>query len=103
MGYAVHEDLGQQFLAGLETAGTRDKVTYNPGVFGNDQALIVTREFWYSPQLGFNLLSKISDPRFGTQTFTATDVVVSEPDPTIFNLPEGYTVVDERQNAAPAN
>jgi hypothetical protein len=70
-GTVTHEDLGHQFIAGVETTGTRDATIYNPGVFGNDRKVDVEREFWYSPQLGFNLLSKRSDPRFGTQTFTA--------------------------------
>jgi hypothetical protein len=102
-GYALHEDLGQQFFAGLETMGTRDKVVYNPGVVGNDQIMTVVREFWYSPQLGFNLLSKLSDPRFGTQTFTATDLIASEPDPNLFNLPDGFKVLDQRQIIPPEN
>jgi hypothetical protein len=102
-GFALHEDLGQQVFAGLETTGTRDKVVYNPGAVGNDQIMKVEREFWYSPQLGFNLLSKRSDPRIGTQTFTVTNVTTSEPDPNLFNLPDGFSVVDQRQTAPPEN
>jgi hypothetical protein len=103
MGFAIHEDLGQQVFAGLETTGTRDKITYNPGVLGNDQIMTIEREFWFSPQLGFNLLSKRSDPRIGTQTFTVTSLTTSEPDPNLFNLPDGFTVADQRQTAPPEN
>ena len=102
-GYAIHDDLGQQFIQGLEATGTRDRVTYNPGVMGNDQKMTVEREFWFSPQLGFNLLSKLSDPRVGTETFTVTELLTSEPDAQLFNLPEGFKVIDERQATAPAN
>jgi hypothetical protein len=102
-GFALHEDLGQQVFAGLETTGTRDKVVYNPGAVGNDQIMKVEREFWYSPQLAFNLLSKRSDPRIGTQTFTVTNLTTSEPDPNLFNLPDGFSVVDQRQTAPPEN
>lgn len=102
-GYAIHDDLGQQTIQGLEAVGTRDRVTYNPGVLGNDQKMTIEREFWYSPQLGFNLLSKLSDPRVGTETFTVTELLTSEPDPQLFNLPEGFKVIDERQATAPAN
>jgi hypothetical protein len=63
----------------------------------------IEREFWYSPQLGFNLLSKRSDPRIGTQTFTVTDLTTSEPDPNLFNLPDGFNVVDQRTTAPPEN
>jgi hypothetical protein len=102
-GSAVHEDLGQQLVAGVETTGTRDSITYNPGVFGNDQAMTVAREFWYSAELGINLLSKLSDPRIGTQTFTVTDLIPAEPDAALFKLPQGFKVVDQRGNVLPEN
>ena len=98
-GTAIHEDLGKQLVSGVETTGTRDATIYNPGVFGNDRKVTVEREFWYSPQLGINLLSKRSDPRFGTQTFTVTNLIMSEPDVKLFDLPEGFKVVDRRQEA----
>jgi hypothetical protein len=100
-GDVLHQDLGKQFLAGVETEGTRDATTYNPGTFGNDRKVTVEREFWYSPQLGINLLSIRSDPRIGKQTFTVTSVTLSEPDPKLFELPAGFKVVDHRQTAPP--
>ena len=100
-GSAIHEDLGKQFIAGVETVGTRDATIYNPGVFGNDRKVSVEREFWYSPQLGVNLLSIRSDPRFGKQTFTVTSVILGEPDLSLFELPAGFKVVDRRQSAPP--
>lgn len=99
-GYATRESLGNQMIAGVDTVGTRESVVYNPGVFGNDQKLTVSREYWYAAQLGINLLSKRSDPRFGTQTFTVTSVDLSEPAPELFNLPDGFKVVDHRATAA---
>jgi hypothetical protein len=93
--------LGKQFIAGVETAGTRDATIYNPGVFGNDRKVTVEREFWYSPDLGVNLLSIRSDPRFGKQTFTVTTVTLAEPDLSLFELPAGFTVVDRRQSVPP--
>ena len=101
MGKAIHEDLGNQLVAGVETTGTRDTVIYNPGLLGNDRKMTIEREYWFSPKLGFNLLSKRSDPRIGTQTFTATNLILSEPDPKLFDLPEGFKVVDRRETAAP--
>jgi hypothetical protein len=100
-GEAIHLDLGSQFVGGAETTGTRDTVIYNPGIFGNDRRMTIEREFWYSPKLGFNLLSKRSDPRIGTQTFTVTNLTQSEPDPKLFELPEGFQVVDRRQTSSP--
>lgn len=95
-GFVTHEDLGDGSTEGIETIGTRISTIYNPGVMGNDNKFTVEREYWYSPRLGINLISKISDPRFGTQTFTATNVDPSEPDPSLFELPKGFSVIDER-------
>ena len=96
-GDVLHESLGKQIIAGVETEGTHDVTTYNPGVFGNDRKVTIEQEFWYSPQLGINLLSIRSDPRIGKQTFTVTGVVQSDPDPALFELPAGFKVVDRRQ------
>jgi hypothetical protein len=100
-GETIHLDLGKQLVSGVETIGARDTVIYNPGLFGNDRKLSIEREFWFAPKLGFNLLSKRSDPRIGTQTFTATNLILSEPDLKLFDLPEGFKVVDRRQTAPP--
>jgi hypothetical protein len=101
MGSAVHEQLGKQFLAGVETTGVRDSIVYNPGVFGNNRKMSVEREYWYSPQLGINMLSIRSDPRFGKQTFTATNLILADPDPKLFELPEGDRVDDRRSSSPP--
>lgn len=92
-GRAEHEDLGKQFIEGIEAVGTRDRAVYNPWLFGNDQIMTVEREYWYSPRLGINLLSILADPRIGKQTFRAAEIVQAEPDPSLFKLPSGFKVV----------
>jgi hypothetical protein len=101
-GYVAREDLGHQMLLGVDTVGSREIVTYNPGVIGNDQKINLTREYWYAERLGINLLSKRSDPSFGTQIFTVTEINLSEPDVHLFELPQGFKVVDHRQADPPA-
>jgi hypothetical protein len=101
LGDVVHEELGKRIIAGVETEGTHDARTYNPGAFGNDRKVTIEREVWYSPQLGLNLLSIRNDPRIGKQTFTVTNVVLADPDPALFEVPAGFKVVDRRQTAAP--
>jgi hypothetical protein len=86
----------------VETTGTRDTTTINPGAYGNDRAYSITREFWFAQSLGINLLSQLTGPRIGKQIFTLTDVSLSEPDPALFELPEGFEVVDHRLPAHPA-
>ena len=100
-GSAIHDELGKQVINGLETTGTRDSVIYNPWVFGNDRKTTAMWEYWYSPDLGVNLLSIVSDPRFGKQVFTVTDIMLGEPDVKLFDLPEGFEVVDRRPSTPP--
>lgn len=91
-GFQNHEDLGTGNLQGLTTVGYRDTKVINPGVFGNDQPMTTTREFWYSPKLGINLLSTLDSPQAGKQVFTVTEISTDEPDPKFFSIPDGYTV-----------
>ena len=99
-GTASHEDLGKQSIEGVETVGTRDSITYNPGVFGNDLRLTIEREYWYSPKLGINLVSIRSDPRIGKQTFRVSEILLGAPSPTLFALPKGFKVVTPTQSGA---
>jgi hypothetical protein len=39
-------------------------------------------------------MSVNEDPRTGTATMELTDLEKGEPDPTLFQVPEGYTVKD---------
>ena len=102
-GDTVWLDLGKQLVSGVEAVGKRVTEHYKPGNFGNDREMTIEREFWFSPTLGFNLLSKRSDPRIGKQTFTVTNLILSDPDLQLFQLPEGYSVVDDRKIAPPEN
>ena len=97
-GFSQHEDLGVSNTSGENTTGYRETTTINPGVLGNDQPMITMREFWYSPRLGINLISKVDNPQSGKQLFTVTDLTTSEPDPKFFQVPEGYKVIDRRQS-----
>jgi hypothetical protein len=97
VGYVTREDLGHQSILSVDTAGTRETVTYNPGAIGNDEKINLTREYWYADQLGINLLSKRTDPSFGTQLFTITEITLYEPEPELFELPKDFKVVDRRQ------
>jgi hypothetical protein len=95
-GVRRHDDLGASNTAGVDTHGYRETVTLNEGVMGNDRPMVTTREFWYSAKLGFNLLSMVDDPQSGKQVFTVKDLSLSEPELSLFEVPEGYTVVDHR-------
>ena len=94
-------DLGKNVLNGVDVVGTRETMTINAGVMGNDRPIDVTKEFWYSPKLGVNVSVKRVDPRYGVQTFTLRDISLTEPDPKSFNVPEGYRLLEKSKAAAP--
>jgi hypothetical protein len=82
----TRESLGSDAMDGLNVVGTRETVTINPGVVGNSQPLVTTRELWYSPDLQVNLSITREDPRDGTQQVRVQDVSCSEPDPAMFQV-----------------
>jgi hypothetical protein len=92
----VSEKLGSQVLNGLDLIGTRETQTINPRVAGSDRPIVVVKEFWYSPQLGVNVLTTRDDPRSGKEVFTVTDIRWGEPDSSLFALPANARVVDLR-------
>jgi hypothetical protein len=95
-GSRQHEDLGLNRTEGLETHGYRETVTINPGVMGNDKSMVTTREFWYSPELAINLVSIVDAPQSGKQVFIAKDLTSTEPEPSLFVVPDEYKIVDKR-------
>lgn len=90
------ENLGTQFVGGLETTGTRETTVIEAGAIGNDTPLTIRREYWYSPQLALNLVSKLQDPRIGTQNFEVSDITLGEPDVKLFEVPANSRVIDLR-------
>jgi hypothetical protein len=95
----TREDLGQDSVNGTSVTGTRETTTINAGVVGNERPLISTREFWYAASIRTNLLVTRIDPREGKQIIALIDLIQGEPDERMFEIPKGYTVVDERVTA----
>jgi hypothetical protein len=93
------EDLGHNVVGGLDTIGTRDTTPIAAGLIGNDQPLAATREFWFSPQLGINLVENRVDPRSGTASFRVTDIQLGQPDSKMFKPPDDFSIVDARKPA----
>jgi hypothetical protein len=89
----VVEYLGSQRMQGVRVIGTRTVRTIPVGVEGNDRELTVISETWFSRELGFKLLEKTSDPRSKDREMRVTTLELSEPDPTLFQVPAGYTIV----------
>lgn len=92
-------DLGTQTDAasGLELQGKRVTRTIPEGAIGNSQAITSTTETWYSPALQIVVRSTRNDPRFGQSTYTVSNIVQGEPNPSLFTVPANYTVKDARR------
>ena len=93
-GSVTREDLGQKTVEGLEVLGSREITTINAGAIGNQKAEPIVKEFWYSPRLGINVITKRFDPRVSAaQDFDVGNVNLAEPDPKLFEPPSDYKVV----------
>jgi hypothetical protein len=95
----TREDLGFKTIAGVEAKGTRFTNVIPTGEQGNDRPLTIVTERWVSEEYGVELSSIRDDPRTGKQTTEVTDFQPGEPDPALFQVPQGYTI---REHAASA-
>lgn len=94
-GQAKKESLGKQFIEGVEAEGTRSTVTIPAGEIGNERAIEIVSERWYSPELQTVVMTRHSDPRFGETTYKLTNISRTEPDRSLFELPGGYTLKED--------
>ncbi len=86
------ESLGTQVVEGVLAEGTRVTFTIAAGKIGNERPIVTVNERWYSPELQAVVMSKNSDPRMGETTYRLTNIIRSEPDPGLFQVPADYTV-----------
>jgi hypothetical protein len=89
------EKLGGKTIAGVYAEGTRLTVTYPVGFFGNDKPIITFHETWMSSDLKLVVLNVDDDPRTGTRITEVTNLDRGEPNPALFQVPEGYTIRDQ--------
>jgi hypothetical protein len=81
------EDLGAQVIQGFTVEGRRYINTTETGQRS------VTDD-WYSPDLKVTLLSTQKYERSNTLANKVVNIQVGDPDPAVFQVPEGYTVKD---------
>jgi len=92
----VTEQLGTQTMSSVSATGTRMTRTIPAGAEGNSQPIVSVHETWMADDLKVPVMVKSSDPRFGTTQTQLTNVIRAEPDPSLFQVPAGYTVVKDR-------
>jgi hypothetical protein len=88
------EDLGTRTIAGVDAKGSRNVRTIPAGREGNKLPLVITTETWMSKEFGFVVLAITDDPRRGRTTYEVEELSRSEPDPSLFAPPAGYTIED---------
>jgi hypothetical protein len=79
------EDLGKRTMQGISVRGERQTRSFV--VQGKN--IVETDEYWYSDDLGMNLLAIHHGPKV-TVTVTVVELKLAEPDPSLFKIPSGY-------------
>lgn len=89
------EMLGKQMIEGVECEGQRVVQTIPAGQIGNERAIEIINERWYSPELQVTVMTRQFDPRYGETVHRLTNLMRTEPDEYLFKVPSDYTVKEE--------
>ena len=90
----VDIDLGESMMSGVSVHGLRRTRTLSAQEAGALKPIAIVDEYWYSEDMHLVMLEKHNDPRTGEQIVAITNVNRAEPDARVFQVPEGYRVVD---------
>lgn len=88
------QSLGTQVMEGVTVEGQRITTTYPVGYMGNDRPFSRTCDEWRAPDLRITVLYSCTDPRSGDSETRLTNIIRSEPDPSVFQVPSDYTILD---------
>lgn len=86
----VTVQLTPQTVNGVWASGTRITTNIPAGAAGNNQAIQIVQEQWYSTDLDVLMQSTVTDPRYGTTTYNLTQVQQGAQDASLFQVPAGY-------------
>jgi hypothetical protein len=87
------EKLKEKQIAGVAAVGRRVTRTRPPGSIGNDKTIVSVSDRWVSPELKIVLATSMDDPR-GQSRSDVTQLVRTEPDAALFQVPADYTVTE---------
>jgi hypothetical protein len=97
----TESDLGTQQLNGLELHGIRKQRTIPAEMSGTGKPVVITDDYWYSPDLAIYTTIRHDDPRTGEQLVAVTHAERHEPSADTFIVPPEYKVVDETTDNSP--
>ena len=95
---AGSRDLGSREIDGVRAEGKLRSYDIPAGEVGNRNAIVVTDETWYAPELQITVLTKHSDPRSGDTVYRLASLKREEPAASLFAVPADYTVKDALAN-----
>jgi len=93
---ANSEDLGTREMEGLTVTGTKVTRTVAAPFARDGQPKSSVTTTWFSPELQVAVLTETDDPQGGHRATKLVNIVRTEPDATLFQIPSGYTVADIR-------
>jgi hypothetical protein len=88
LGKGVTTHLGMRDFDGVKAEGKSTVWTIPAGEIGNRNAINITSETWYSPDLQVTVMSRYNDPRTGESVYRLAGIQRSEPAPDLFKAPE---------------
>jgi len=86
------EKLSAQTIAGVFAEGTRTTRVISEG---SDRPVTVVSERWFSPELKIVMGETTDDPRSGKTTVEVTELVRSNPDAGLFQIPQDFKLVGQ--------
>jgi hypothetical protein len=88
-------DLGQRTQDGVVSVGKLLTRTMPFDKVGNDAPFVSTNELWSDPALKIVVNQIERDPIDGDRIVEISNIHTGEPDPALFQVPEGFKVVDQ--------
>lgn len=96
---ATSEELGTTETEGLTVSGTKTALTAHGPVEGNGQsnkAATTTNVEWEARDMGIVVLREVDDPELGHSITKLANIIRTEPDASLFQIPSGYKVIDSQ-------
>lgn len=89
---ATVRELGSKEIEGVNATGKLRSYEIPAGAIGNRNAIVVSNESWFSPELQVTLMTKRSDPRTGEKIYRLANMKRDEPAAALFAIPSDYAV-----------
>ena len=90
------EELGTQVIEGLTAKGTKITTRLASAAGGKEQPRTLVVSKWVSEKLHIEVLTEIDDVPENHRTIRLVNILRTEPESGLFEIPSGYAVVDSR-------